>query len=218
MSGPGDIIGTVYHRLTTISQEGVSKHRSKLFKCLCVCGGSTTTTLKSLRTGHTKSCGCLNREIITRHGGAYTSEYQAWHSMWSRCRNPTDQNYPSYGGRGITVDPLWEDYAKFHADMGDKPGPQFSLDRKNNALGYSKSNCRWATSEQQNNNTRFNRHLTLGGRTQTIAQWSREVGVSHATIRARLDRGWSVSEALTIPTGSIVGARSGRGISEWRLK
>jgi hypothetical protein len=74
--------------------------------------------------------------------------------MKQRCLNPDNQAYENYGGRGITITKRWMSYENFLADMGRKPSPELTLDRKNNDSGYSKRNCRWATRKQQANNRR----------------------------------------------------------------
>jgi len=76
--------------------------------------------------------------------------------MRDRCRNPNNQRFADYGGRGIRVCDRWaESFANFIADMGPKPTPQHSLDRKDNDLGYSPENCRWATDTEQSRNRRY---------------------------------------------------------------
>jgi hypothetical protein len=84
-----------------------------------------------------------------------SSEYNCWTSMNARCSNPKHSAYKNYGGRGITVCRRWrESYEAFLADMGRKPGPEYSIDRVDNDKGYSKANCRWATIMEQRHNRR----------------------------------------------------------------
>jgi hypothetical protein len=64
---------------------------------------------------------------------------------------------------------------------------------------YEPGNCRWATSETQNNNRRSNTLLTHHGRTMTMAQWAGTLGINYFTLATRLAEGWSVDEALTRP-------------------
>jgi hypothetical protein len=119
----------------------------------------------ALRSGNTKSCGCLRRELGRAHGiaskrhgegasGRETPEYRAWAAMLCRCRNPRHKSYADYGGRGVTVCERWRAYENFLADMGRRPDRFHSLDRINNAGNYEPGNCRWATWEEQNTNRR----------------------------------------------------------------
>lgn len=88
----------------------------------------------------------------TTHGLSKTPEYRAWASMWQRCTNPKNIRYERYGARGITVCERWERFENFLSDMGNRPSPDHSLDRKENDGNYQPENCRWATrSEQQQN-------------------------------------------------------------------
>jgi hypothetical protein len=123
----------------------------------CDCGKDLSVSLNNLRSGNTKSCGCLKTEttvaVSTRHGMAGTRIYNIWSDMIARCERVTHQRYSSYGGRGIAVCERWRDFANFYADMGDRPEGR-SLDRINNDRGYSPENCRWATPSQQMKNRR----------------------------------------------------------------
>jgi hypothetical protein len=115
-----------------------------------------------LRFGVSKSCGCLQRESVVRkntvHGhnrkGERTPEYGTWAAMIQRCRDPAAENWPRYGGRGISVCDRWLRFENFYDDMGTKPSPQHSIDRIDNNAGYFKENCRWATSSEQRVNQR----------------------------------------------------------------
>jgi len=86
------------------------------------------------------------------------------------------------------------------ADIGHPPSGGHSIERINVNGHYEPGNCCWATQEEQANNKRNSRKITFQGRTQTIAQWAREIGVSTVTLWTRLNRyGWSVEKALTTP-------------------
>lgn len=128
----------------------------------CDCGSVRSVLTNRLMSGKTRSCGCLRREVtaarLTTHGharkGAPTAEYRAWCGILERCQNPNNHTYPYYGGRGITIDPSWLDFATFLADVGPRPSPAYSVDRIDNALGYAPGNVRWATRIEQARNRR----------------------------------------------------------------
>lgn len=130
-------------------------------------------------------------------GRKRTRTYLAWRNMISRCTNKNRPDYRHYGGRGITVCAEWmESFGKFLIDMGECPHG-LSLDRERNAEGYSKENCRWATKDQQMQNTRATRLLTLNSRSMGLTAWARELGLNKSSIQGRLNRGWSVEDTLT---------------------
>ena len=136
--------------------------------------------------------------MAIKHGMAGTKVYEVWQQMIQRCRNPSCRSYPQYGGRGIQVCERWSSFPNFFADMG-RPPPNRLLERIDNNGNYEPANCKWATAKEQQQNTRFNRLLTHGGITQCVSEWSRTTGIHHGTIFARIRRGWSVEEILTLP-------------------
>lgn len=123
--------------------------------------------------------------------------------MIHRCTNPTDHGWDRYGGRGITVCQRWMDsFDAFIQDMGPIPNEtDCTLDRINSNGNYEPSNCRWASKDVQANNTRSSRLITAFGKTQTLAQWSREYGVYSHNISSRIDLlGWDAEKAISTPT------------------
>jgi hypothetical protein len=125
--------------------------------------------------------------------------YAIWRGMISRCHREGDPEYPNYGGRGISVCQEWRGsggYQKFVDDLPTRPSRRHTLERKDNDLGYSKENCKWATREEQGSNRRTNRIVSVGERSQTLSQWAREVGVSPTAFSRRINRGWPEDKLL----------------------
>ena len=124
------------------------------------------------------------------HGMHKSREYGAWRQMKQRCSNPKNRRYHRYGGRGISVCAAWDSsFAQFYADMGPAPIGH-TLDRIDNNGNYEPANCRWATSQQQQNNTVSNLLITHDGRTMTVAEWSKELEIPYHWIRYRMKQGW----------------------------
>jgi len=120
------------------------------------------------------------------HGLGKAPEYAIWNGMKQRCYNPNVQSYPRYGGAGVTICDEWrEDFTAFYRDMGPRPSPQHSIERRDNSKGYEPSNCHWATLDEQANNKR--RTIKIGGK--TVAEIARETGLAKTTIRGRIVQG-----------------------------
>lgn len=132
--------------------------------------------------------------------------------MLDRCSSPRPKLRAVYGDRGIRVCARWlSSFEAFLADMGERP-EGMTIDRVDNSAGYdcgkcedcaargvTKTNCRWATGVEQQNNRRSNRLITIGDRTMTIADWCRERGIKYTTARRRLDAGWPPDRAFVPP-------------------
>lgn len=160
-----DLTGQRFERL--IAAEPLRRAGSKIaWVCQCDCGKMVTVTRDNLVSGHTKSCGCLSREMLSerarernfRHGhnltGRQSPTHKSWSSMIQRCRNPRNTSFADYGGRGITVCESWaSSFENFLADMGPRPERK-TLDRIDPNKGYGPGNCRWATKSEQQRNKR----------------------------------------------------------------
>lgn len=195
-------ISQQFGRLTAVRPSGKCKQGVVWF-CLCECGKTIEVVGAQLNRGRTRSCGCLRSDTVRAknrsHGMSRSKAYDAWIKLRGRCLNPKNAAYDRYGGRGITVCDRWESFDAFYEDMGEPPSRLHSVDRIDNELGYSPGNCRWATDEQQANNTRRNLYLTRDGVTMTLSQWCRALGVSYGAVRQRMHRGMSQEDALTSP-------------------
>lgn len=119
--------------------------------------------------------------------------------MRRRCNNPNTLDFPTHGGRGISVCKRWDDFAIFLLDMGRKPSPKHSIDRIDNNGNYEPSNCRWATTGEQAMNTRRTHFVTFNGETMCVKQWAKKLGMKYAKLNMRFHRKWSVRKALTTP-------------------
>lgn len=163
-----DMTGMRFGRLVVLRLAPRSGPGPAKWVCLCSCGAETVVASTYLRTGHTKSCGCLSVDaLVSRrrtHGhspstGRKDGAYRVWQMMRKRCSDPTAHNWKYYGGRGIRVWTAWEsDYATFIRDVGPRPTPKHTLDRIDPDGNYEPGNVRWATPHEQ----RVNR--SKGGR------------------------------------------------------
>jgi hypothetical protein len=106
----------------------------------------------------------LPPRATARHGLSATKLHAIWRQMRSRCRDVNHPRFTAWGGRGITVDPRWDSFPAFLADMGERPSAQHSIDRIDNDLGYSAANCRWATAVEQAANKRRPETSACAGR------------------------------------------------------
>lgn len=176
--------------------------------CRCECGTVKTFQGAHLRSGATRSCGCLHTERVTTHGhcaGGASKLYHAHRNMFDRCfgKNP---RHAHYRRKGITVCRRWTEgegglsaFECFVKDMGEPPSPLHTVERKNNDGNYTPTNCRWATKLEQQNNTDRNIRVKVSGKNLTLTQICQGRDISRSGMRNRL-RKWSTERALTEPT------------------
>jgi hypothetical protein len=206
-----DHVGQRFHRLVVIGR-AENDHYGSNWICRCDCGNQRKVRGANLRQGAVRSCGCTVREAsskrVRKHGLSNTSEWRIWAGMRRRCRDERLPQYPLYGGRGIKVCERWGSFDNFYEDMGPRPSTGHSLDRIDNDGDYEPSNCKWATQLEQQNNKSTSHNIEWRGRTQTLTEWCRELGIIENTLRARIRKGWSIDDAFLRPAISRAAPRT----------
>lgn len=175
-------------RWTVVGTEIINKR----ILCRCSCESQTEKNVKvyAVAYGTVLSCGCLRveklRKKVQTHGQTGTRSYVSWQLMKRRCYDSTCPDYPNYGGRGIKVCKKWlKSFEAFYGDLGDRP-KGWTLERKNPNGNYHKRNCRWATRQEQNSNTRKTRRVTVAGKKMTVTTAAREKGMAPGTLHRRI--------------------------------
>lgn len=198
--------GTVYSRLTVVGDAPSGPCGAARFRCVCVCGTERIIYANSLKSGTTKSCGCLAIEKATKHGHINkkrpSKEYVSWAGMIARCTYEKHNRYKYYGGRGIKVCDRWNDFRNFLADMGERPKGN-SLDRVDINKDYCPENCRWADNRTQARNKSTSHYFTFNGETIHQYDWEDRLSLKRGSLRNRVRLGWSIERILT--TGPIRG-------------
>lgn len=193
-----DLSGQKFGCLTVLGKS--SKKDSRLeWQCCCVCGQIVIVAARHLKSGSTKSCGCLRRkrmaDINYKHGATNTPTFNIWLGMMNRCYGATTGGFKKYGAKGIGVCPEWHDFQKFLNDMGERPSGM-TIDRIDNSQGYYPSNCRWLTNRQQQNNKTTNIYLEYGDERLTVTQWADKLGIHKNTLYYRIRCGKNVQQVL----------------------
>ncbi len=197
-----DMKGKKFNRLF-IDKYSHTKGKVAYWNVKCDCGNTLVVAGGHIRNGHTKSCGCLRRELarLTTHGMSNAKLYGVWAAIKRRCNVGTDPHHITYTKKGITVCKEWQDanvFIQWALANGYKEG--LTIERINNNGHYSPDNCKWATHKENCNNRDNTHHVTFHGNTQTLSEWAYDTEIKHSTLYARIfERGWTAEEALMIP-------------------
>ena len=195
-----DKTGQTFGFWTVIEFAGRDGRNATIWKCRCICGAEKNVIVGSLMKGRSRSCGCKQYEMAaqknTKHGMASTPTYKSWHAMIQRCEGKG--GHESYPERGISICDEWRNFESFLADMGVRPQNK-TLDRIDNAKGYSKENCRWATSKQQANNRSITRYVEVDGNVMPLIVACEKYNIGVSCIRHRLRKGMPEQDAFTTP-------------------
>ena len=196
-----------FGRLTAIKEVGRTKSGNALWLCTCDCGGEKIVSSYSLRRGNTQSCGCIKREQILEmfatHRETHSPLYRLWAGIKNRCYNRNESKYANYGARGIKVCSEWESNYPVFRDwcLANGYSKGLTIERIDVNGDYSPSNCTFATQKVQQNNRTNNHRITYEGETKTLSQWAEYLGMTYKMLEHRINRGWSVEDAFTIPRG-----------------
>lgn len=199
-----DLTGIKFGRLLVLEYSGSIKGRPH-WLCKCDCGKYVVKPSALIMYGNSKSCGCLKRDKMTKHGMAESRIYRLWKNMMQRTNNKNSASYCLYGARGISVCEEWKDPSKFiewALSNGYNPNAEKGrcmLDRIDNNKGYNPWNCRWVAASDQQRNRRNNRLLTMNGETMCITDWAKRLGCNTTILYNRIKYGWPIERILTEP-------------------
>ena len=198
-----DLTGSVFMRWTVLGYLGKIKGLHH-WECRCSCGTTSAVFGGNLTSNKSRGCNECRPSPEGRPRKSkrldFMSEYGSWSNMVRRCTNPKDDAFPAYGGRGIKVCRSWlASFDAFLADMGPKPEAGLEIDRIDVNGDYEPSNCRWATSKEQNRNKRNNRYFTINNQKRCLAEWCEMHSIGIGTVKTRLKHGWSIERALRTP-------------------
>ena len=157
-------------------------------KWQCSCGRVALIAVSRVKSGQTKSCGCLIGKA-QKHGMRKSREYSCWQSMVRRCHSESDKDYARYGARGITVCDRWRtSFTNFFRDVGLRPAG-CTLDRIDGRKGYAPGNVRWATASEQALNRKDITMIDSPIGRVPLVQYARHLGISKGAAHLRLRRG-----------------------------
>ncbi len=180
------VIGDKYGRLTPVAIAGKNRYGRTTYRCICDCGNEVVLEGSRIAHGTVKSCGCLKG-----YGVSHSITYSSWRGAKWRCSYVKHPYYKYYGGKGVKMCQRWlKSFENFLKDMGERPSPEYTLDRIDPSGDYTPENCRWATIREQCNNRRNNRILTYKGKDYTASNFAREFNIPPGGVYYGLKKGW----------------------------
>lgn len=194
-----------FGRLTVLEDHYRKENGKYYWKCVCDCGNTKYVSANNLKSGNTKSCGCLGAEnkppVHIAHGMSRSKLYHIWVAMKQRCENPNDRNFLRYGGRGICVCKEWGAFGpfmKWALSNGYVEG-KTDIDRKDNDKGYSPENCRFISHKENLMNTHRKLHDVIRGEDITLSEAADKYGIHYRLIYQRYKRGKRGNDLVAVP-------------------
>jgi len=177
--------------------------------CKCDCGNEIIVRYSSLSGGHTKSCGCLQKETqaqrLFKHGDSRTRLYRTYQNIKARCYCESATEYEHYGGRGIRVCNAWiNDYMQFkNWSLSHGYKPRLTIDRVNVNDDYTPENCRWVSMKEQSENKRTSHIIPLKGKDYTLSQLVSITDIKRGNWYYRLQQGWDAEQIIKYYLGGL---------------
>lgn len=194
-----ELTGQRFGRWLVLERSSNTDSGSTTWWCRCDCGTMKVARSGDLRSGKSISCGCYNEEVSTTHHMTNTRIHQCWSNMKARCSNPNIPNYANYGARGIKVCGRWLDFINFYEDMKEGYNDMLEIERVDVNGNYELANCKWVTEKEQGNNKRTTRFYKVDGITDTLKNLCYTYKISFSCVRARVEKGMGIDEALKTP-------------------
>lgn len=194
--------GDIYGMLSIVKEDGYI-YGKRAFIVKCECGNQLRIGLGQLRSGHTKSCGCIRKQKPNRkiHGESKSRLYKIWNNMIHRCYRKNDISYKNYGSREIKVCDEWRDSFICFKNWAVENGYSefLSIERKDVNKNYSPSNCCWIKFSNQNNNKRNTVYIEFNKEIHTLKEWSAILELPVYILKNRLRSGWTLEKTFTSP-------------------
>lgn len=197
-----------------INKNGVKNRYSAL--CLCDCGKETNVRIDSLKSGRTRSCGCLQPEGVAKrakHGYWQHPLYMIFAYMKNRCYNENCDGYENYGGRGVKICNEWLSnpicFIEWALKNGWEKGKQIDKDIIPYKLGvppliYSPEMCSIVTQRENSAAPRWTtRLLTFRNECLPVKEWAIKLGIKKQTIESRLRKKWPIEKVLSVNNFSL---------------
>lgn len=127
--------------------------------------------------------------------------YRRWTFMRGVCYNPRHSDYKSYGGKGVTIGPEFEEFWDFvdiiERRLGPPPNGYLSkLSRIDQDGDYTIKNLKWDEAKHVGRRMRRTHMLKYKGKNWSLRDWSDVTGINYHTLRGRQERGWKPAEIL----------------------